>query len=174
MNWFYHTIESAVGICKSCSKSNLAFVTVMLASSVAWGQGDVSTDPSVYQVDAENSDIRILVHRAGALSWLGHSHVISVGQLDGRIYVHPEPKQSRFELIIPVQGLIVDDPLLRREEGDELCAPSRGHTECGGNIVDFNDWAKQDLEYINNWSLVLDWKILLKTVPVVLTGVGAK
>jgi lipopolysaccharide/colanic/teichoic acid biosynthesis glycosyltransferase len=30
-----------------------------------------------------------------------------------------------------------------------------------------------DLEYIDNWSLGLDWKILLKTIPVVLLGRGA-
>ena len=120
MNRFYHTTGSAVGIFKICCTSTLRFVTLMLASSVVWGQGDISTDPSVYQVDAENSDIRILVHRAGALSWLGHSHVILVGQLDGRIYVSPDAMQSRFELIIPVQGLIVDNPVQRREEGDEF------------------------------------------------------
>lgn len=41
-------------------------------------------------------------------------------------------------------------------------------------IVDFNEWMKLDLEYIDNWSLGLDTKILLKTVPVVAFGVGAK
>lgn len=41
-------------------------------------------------------------------------------------------------------------------------------------ITDFNDWAKLDLEYIDNWSLALDFKILLKTIPVVLFGRGAK
>jgi len=40
--------------------------------------------------------------------------------------------------------------------------------------ADFNDWIKLDLEYIDNWSLKLDFKILLKTVPVVLFGIGAK
>lgn len=92
----------------------------MLASSVAWSQDNISADTSVYQVDAESSDIRVLIHRAGALSWLGHGHVISVGQLDGTIYVHPDLAQSRFELVIPVQGLVVDNPLLRDEEGDEF------------------------------------------------------
>ena len=100
--------------------SKLAFVTVMLGSSVAWGQGDVSAGSSTYQVDADSSDIRILVHRGGALSWLGHSHVISVGQVDGRIYLHPDKTRSRFELVVPVQGMIVDDPFLRGEEGDEF------------------------------------------------------
>ena len=41
-------------------------------------------------------------------------------------------------------------------------------------INDFNEWMELDLEYIDNWSLWFDFKILLKTVPVVLFGIGAK
>jgi exopolysaccharide biosynthesis polyprenyl glycosylphosphotransferase len=44
----------------------------------------------------------------------------------------------------------------------------------GRNEVTFEDWMKLDLTYIDNWSLLLDLKILLKTVPVVLLGKGAK
>ncbi|MBI4472660.1 MAG: sugar transferase [Acidobacteria bacterium] len=44
----------------------------------------------------------------------------------------------------------------------------------GRNDVSFEDWMKLDLTYIDNWSLLLDLKILLKTVPVVLLGKGAK
>ena len=40
-------------------------------------------------------------------------------------------------------------------------------------ISDFDEWVALDLEYIDNWSLWLDAKILLKTVPVVLWGAGA-
>ena len=39
-------------------------------------------------------------------------------------------------------------------------------------INDFDDWAKLDLEYIDNWSLWLDIKILLQTVRAVLKGSG--
>jgi exopolysaccharide biosynthesis polyprenyl glycosylphosphotransferase len=42
------------------------------------------------------------------------------------------------------------------------------------DVSDFRDWVRLDLEYIDNWSLWLDFKILWWTVPVVLTGVGAK
>jgi len=42
------------------------------------------------------------------------------------------------------------------------------------NITDFRDWVKMDLEYIDNWSLWLDFKILFLTIPAVLSGSGAK
>jgi exopolysaccharide biosynthesis polyprenyl glycosylphosphotransferase len=43
----------------------------------------------------------------------------------------------------------------------------------GRNNVDFDRWMQLDLEYIDSWSPLLDLKILLKTVPVVLSGRGA-
>lgn len=41
-------------------------------------------------------------------------------------------------------------------------------------IVDFDEVVKLDLEYIDNWTLGLDIKILFQTVWVVLTGKGSK
>jgi exopolysaccharide biosynthesis polyprenyl glycosylphosphotransferase len=41
-------------------------------------------------------------------------------------------------------------------------------------IKSFADWVKLDLQYIDQWSLWLDFQILLKTIPVVLFGFGAK
>ena len=40
------------------------------------------------------------------------------------------------------------------------------------NKVDFKRWMHMDLEYIDNWRLELDLKILLKTIPVMLSGKG--
>lgn len=42
----------------------------------------------------------------------------------------------------------------------------------GRNDVDFEHWMKMDLDYIDNWRLELDLKILLKTIPVVLSCKG--
>lgn len=39
-------------------------------------------------------------------------------------------------------------------------------------ITDFDEWVSMDLEYIDNWSLWLDFKILMKTAWVVLKGTG--
>jgi len=41
-------------------------------------------------------------------------------------------------------------------------------------ISDFKEWVRLDLEYIDNWSLWLDLQILLRTIPAVLRGTGAK
>ena len=46
----------------------------------------------------------------------------------------------------------------------------RGRNE----VTDFGDWVKLDLEYIDKWSLGLDFKILARTVPAVVFGLGAK
>jgi exopolysaccharide biosynthesis polyprenyl glycosylphosphotransferase len=41
-------------------------------------------------------------------------------------------------------------------------------------VRDFKEWVRLDLEYIDHWSLWLDLRILLQTIPVVLKGTGAK
>ena len=43
----------------------------------------------------------------------------------------------------------------------------------GRSQLQFERWVKLDLLYIDNWSMWLDLKILLKTIPAVLSGKGA-
>ena len=43
----------------------------------------------------------------------------------------------------------------------------------GRSNVTFDHWVQMDLEYIDNWSLGLDMKILLKTIPAIMKGSGA-
>ncbi len=44
----------------------------------------------------------------------------------------------------------------------------------GRSEVDFTQWMALDLEYIDNWSLWLDFRIMLRTIPAVFTGRGAR
>ncbi|MBI4873069.1 MAG: sugar transferase [Acidobacteria bacterium] len=43
----------------------------------------------------------------------------------------------------------------------------------GRDALDFETWMKLDMQYIDAWSLALDWKIMLRTIPRVLSGRGA-
>lgn len=43
----------------------------------------------------------------------------------------------------------------------------------GRDNIDFDTWMRLDMQYIDNWSLTLDWKILFRTIPRVITGRGA-
>jgi exopolysaccharide biosynthesis polyprenyl glycosylphosphotransferase len=43
----------------------------------------------------------------------------------------------------------------------------------GRSNLDFETWMKLDLQYIDQWSLALDLRILAKTIPAVITGHGA-
>jgi exopolysaccharide biosynthesis polyprenyl glycosylphosphotransferase len=43
----------------------------------------------------------------------------------------------------------------------------------GRSRLNFKRWMELDLEYIDHWSPLLDWKILIKTIPAVLLGRGA-
>ena len=43
----------------------------------------------------------------------------------------------------------------------------------GRHEIDFEHWMELDLQYIDNWSLSLDFDILMKTLPAALRGTGA-
>jgi lipopolysaccharide/colanic/teichoic acid biosynthesis glycosyltransferase len=43
----------------------------------------------------------------------------------------------------------------------------------GRSDLDFHTWVQMDIEYIRDWSLWLDLKLLLRTIPAVLSGHGA-
>ncbi|MBI3182678.1 MAG: exopolysaccharide biosynthesis polyprenyl glycosylphosphotransferase [Myxococcales bacterium] len=44
----------------------------------------------------------------------------------------------------------------------------------GRNEVDFEEWMRLDLSYVDGWSPLLDLRILVKTIPAVLSGRGAR
>lgn len=67
-----------------------------------------------------------------------------------------------------------DDPSHRRRLSVKPGLTCLWQVSGRNNVRDFTDWVRLDLEYIDNWSFWLDLKILWRTIPVVLTGSGAK
>ena len=67
-----------------------------------------------------------------------------------------------------------DDPAHRRRLSVKPGLTCLWQVSGRNQVTDFNEWVRLDLHYIDNWSLWLDCRILLRTVPTVLSGAGAK
>ena len=114
---------------------------VVVAGLVLWGLAACQTSPPVaetpvpaapveptaapvgaheYQVIGEESLLQILVYRGGAMSRLGHNHVIASHHLAGIVSVTEDPQQTRFDIGIPVNELTVDEPAMREQAGADF------------------------------------------------------
>ncbi len=74
----------------------------------------------VYVIDPEQSEVRLLVYRAGAMARLGHNHVISNRAVAGWIKFGGDPAAAAFALSVPVAGFVVDNTAERAEEGEDF------------------------------------------------------
>jgi polyisoprenoid-binding protein YceI len=75
-----------------------------------------------YRVTPGDSDLRVLVFRSGSLATLAHNHVISSSGLAGIVISEDTAAESSFDLHLPVDALVVDDPGVRAEEGQSFSA----------------------------------------------------
>jgi hypothetical protein len=73
-----------------------------------------------YRIDASQSELRILVYRAGPLARFGHNHVMVNRAISGSVDFGDETSASAFQLKVPVLGFVVDDAQARREEGADF------------------------------------------------------
>jgi polyisoprenoid-binding protein YceI len=72
----------------------------------------------VFRLEPDASEVRLYVYRAGPLAARGHNHVITAPALDGAMFVPTDGAEAaRFDLVIPVDQLEVDDPEVRRSLG---------------------------------------------------------
>lgn len=74
----------------------------------------------LYRVDPAASTVHILVYRGGTMANMGHNHVISSTRLDGYVWRHTAPDRSGFDIVVPVNALIVDDDDARAAQGDDF------------------------------------------------------
>jgi hypothetical protein len=80
------------------------------------GAGAAGPD-ATYRIVPEQSELRILVYRAGALAKLGHNHLVVIRDLSGDVVLGQTPADSSFRIEFSVDDLIVDDAVARSEEG---------------------------------------------------------
>ena len=75
-----------------------------------------------YRIDGAQSELRILVYRAGSLARFGHNHVMVNRALRGSVNVAETPSASGFWLNVPAAAFVVDDAQARAEEGADFAA----------------------------------------------------
>jgi YceI-like domain len=69
------------------------------------------------------SRLELRVYRDGPMQKLGHNHLITSEQLAGTVTLREPASASSFELTLPLESLVVDDPAARAAAGGEFAAP---------------------------------------------------
>jgi hypothetical protein len=77
---------------------------------------------AVYHIDEAQSELRVLVFRAGPLARLGHNHVMVNRMIRGAVSLGDAEGSSAFWLSVPAAGFVVDDAQARAEEGADFAA----------------------------------------------------
>jgi hypothetical protein len=87
------------------------------AEGLAAVYAGLADSAELYRVDDTRSEVRMLVWRAGRLARLGHNHVVVGHALDGYVAVAREWAESRADVVLSLEGLVVDDPGHRSQAG---------------------------------------------------------
>jgi len=77
---------------------------------------------AAYSIDSTQSELRLLVYRAGPMARLGHNHVILNRAVGGWVDAAARAESASFSLYVPVADFVVDDAQARSEEGEEFSA----------------------------------------------------
>lgn len=116
-------------LCLACVAATLAACTPALKPS-APGAVATPTPPTkaampekeqtLYTIDPAQTQLHLLVYKAGTLARLGHNHVISSRSVRGNVWLGDSAATSAFEIQVPVNELIVDDEAARQAEGEDF------------------------------------------------------
>jgi polyisoprenoid-binding protein YceI len=138
----------------------------------------------LFQVDTEATDLRVVVYPDGPLARLGHSHVIGGPVVSGRIALAEPWQDSALALTVDVDGLEVDRPEWRRDEGferdpSESAIQGTRENMRSSAVLDVADHPLVEIQSLGlrgpRWQPDIDLRIRLRgvarelTVPVSLT-----
>ena len=70
-----------------------------------------------------SSQLAVRVYRDGPMQKLGHNHLVTSDAMAGEIRLRKPLEDSRFELRLPLESLVVDDPAARAAAGAAFSTP---------------------------------------------------
>lgn len=76
--------------------------------------------PGEYRIDSGDSELRLLVYRAGPLADLGHNHVMVNRAVTGSVQIGAGVSGSSFSLRMRADAFVIDDAQARHEEGGDF------------------------------------------------------
>lgn len=94
-------------------------ILVIVAVLPVSAAGDAGSSRKL-TIQTGESEIRVLVYRAGLLGGLGHNHVVSAASISGNVALSSAIGSSSIELEFAVGDLLVDPAAAREEEGDDF------------------------------------------------------
>lgn len=104
--------------CKITGRWLVAACLLVASHAGAARAGECPPDcAGAYRIVPGDSEIRVLVYRGGPLARFGHNHVILATGIEGVVHRGETADLSCIRLTIPVDGLEVDPPDARAEEG---------------------------------------------------------
>lgn len=118
------TVVVAIGLLAvtlaGCPASRRAAEPVSTTSTPPAAPEGAPVSSRAYRILADDSLLQVVVRKGGALAVAGHNHVIASRHLHGMLDLREPLTSSRFELVVPVSLLTVDEPALRAPRGDEF------------------------------------------------------
>jgi len=128
-------------------------------------------DASDFVVDTAASELRIVVYPDGPLARLGHSHVIGGEVISGQVALAEPWQNSALRLAVDVEGLEVDRPEWRRDEGFERDPSASAIEGTGENmrspaVLDVDRYPLIEIESLGlrgpRWQPDIDLRIRLR------------
>lgn len=170
--WLGLSVALALSACQTPGGSAGADDTRRLAA-MAYRE-PLPGDGALYAVDAAASQLLIYVFRGGSAAKLGHNHVISAPQLEGRVRLPgDDPKQAQFSLRARFDQLQIDDAALRERTGGAFSG-ARSADDIAGTGKNMRKSLEADRYpeiVINSLRVAGDWPIVVADVAISLHGV---
>ena len=110
--------------CAAVGESTAPPVTATeVAPEVTLRTREPAADAVRFTVVSASRQIRLLTFREGPMARLGHNHVITTTALTGTAWLTDDVGEALVRIVVPANGLAVDDADARAEEGEGFAEP---------------------------------------------------
>ena len=119
--WLHHTLLACIALLVGCTAAPTGPAPgAAPAPRAAVAPAPIAGAPQTYRLDPAASTLHILVYRGGPMARLGHNHVVSSPNLQGRVWQGAALEDAGFDITVPVNDLVVDDNAARAAEGEDF------------------------------------------------------